>query len=177
MTHPLSNLRNEDRKSLFVKATLHFAQGCCSVKIRNISPTGALIESGQLPRRGTQVEIRRGSERALGTLIWRREGKAGIAFHALVDVSLWFPKSAPLVPMQNSFQVFKSAPEAAFPSKLTPAITPRDIEAVAVLLDDLADTFAKDAGVRFNYGPKLQALEIASEMLRKLATEAHYGRR
>lgn len=177
MTHPLSNLRGDDRKSLFVKATLHFEQGCCSIKIRNISPTGALIESAQLPRRGTQVEIRRGAERVLGTLIWRREGKAGIAFQALTDVSLWFPKSRPLGPMANSFQVFKKAPVAASSPPLTPAITPRDIEAVAALLDELSDTFSKDAGVLFNYASKLQGLEIASQMLRKLATAEHYRAR
>jgi hypothetical protein len=55
-------------------------------------------------------------------------------------------------------------------------ITTHDIESVAALLDDLADTFAGDAGVLFNYSAKLQALDIAAQMLRKLASEARVRR-
>ena len=75
--------------------------------------------------------------------------------------------------VDGSFQVFKGAPASPFVTSMAdPGITTRDIEAVAVLLDELADTFAGDSGVLYNYAAKLQALDVASQMLRKLAAQA-----
>ena len=177
MPQTLDNLRVEDRKSLFAQATLHFVDGFCSVKLRNISPAGALIEAERLPRSGTPVELRRGRLVVMGTIIWRRAGKAGIEFLAHTDVRRWMPNLAGQGAVDQAFQVFKGAPVAAF-TKPVPSstITTHDIEAVATLLDDLADTFANDAGVLFNYSAKLQALDIAAQMLRKLASEARVRR-
>lgn len=169
--HP-DNRRLELRKSLFAQATLHFIDGFCSVKLRNIAATGALIEAERLPRSGTPVELRRGTLKTLGTVIWRRNGKAGIEFIAQTDVRLWMPHAVGQGAVDHAFQVFKGAPAAAFVKPVpTAAITYEDIEGAAELLDELADTFAADAGVLFNYSAKLQALDVASQMLRKLALQ------
>lgn len=173
MSQIVDNLRVEDRKSLFVQATLHHVDGFCSVKVRNISPAGALVEAERLPRSGTPVEIRRGPLAAMGTIIWKRGGKAGVEFLAETDVRRWMPGSTPQGVVDQAFQVFKGAPASAFAAPLpTSTITTGDIEAVAELLDELADTFSNDAGVLFNYAAKLQALDIAAQMLRKLASQA-----
>lgn len=177
MSQSLGNLRVEDRKSLFLQATLHFIDGFCSIKLRNISPTGALIEARRLPRGGTPVEIRRGPLTAMGTIIWRRGGKAGIEFLAQTEARRWIPKAAGQGSVEPAFQVFKGAPASAF-AKPSPCsmVTTQDMEAVALLLDDLADTFANDAGVLFHYAAKLQALDIASQTLRRLAADARVRR-
>lgn len=173
----LDNLRVEDRKSLFAQATLHFVDGFCSVKLRNVSPAGALVEAERLPRSGTPVELRRGPLVAMGTIIWRRAGKAGIEFLADTDVKRWMPNLGAQGTVDQAFQVFKGVPVAAFTQPMpSSTITTHDIESVAALLDDLADTFAGDAGVLFNYSAKLQALDIAAQMLRKLASEARVRR-
>lgn len=178
MTQALDNRRVEDRTSLFVQATLHFIDGFCSIKLRNMAPTGVLIEAERLPRRGTPVEIRRGSLVALGTIIWRRGGKAGVELLTQTDVQLWMPNATAQGMVDGAFQVFKGAPAAAFATPVpTAGITYQDIEGVAMLLDDLGDTFANDAGVLFNYAAKLQALDIASQMLRKLAMQVRDRRR
>ena len=172
------NARVEDRKSLFVHATLHFVDGFCSIKLRNISPTGALIEAERLPRSGTPVEIRRGKLVAVGTVIWRRGGKAGIEFLSETDVSRWMPAAPGPVVSDNAFQVFKDTPVPTFRAPGPKSrVTAEEMEGVAVLLDDLAATFAKDAGVQFNYAAKLQALGVASRLLRKLASNTIDQRR
>lgn len=177
MLQAQDNLRIEDRKSLFLRATLHFIDGFCSVKIRNISHTGALIEAERLPRGGTPVELRRGSLVAMGTVVWKRAGKAGVEFLAQTDVRRWMPNATPQGVVDQAFQVFKGAPASAFAAPLTSsAITTDDVESVAALLDDLANTFANDAGVLFNYSAKLQALDIAAQMLRKLASQARVAK-
>ncbi len=177
MSEALDNMRVEDRKSLFVQATLHYMDGFCSVKVRNLSPTGALVEAERLPRSGTPVELRRGALVAMGTVIWKRSGKAGIEFLSQTDVRRWLPSGGAQAAVDQAFQVFKGEPVSAFAAPLPSSmITTRDIEAVAAMLDDLADTFAGDAGVLFNYSAKLQALDIAAQMLRKLASQARVRR-
>lgn len=172
------NLRVEDRKSLFVQATLHHVDGCCSVKVRNLSPTGALVEAERLPRSGTPVELRRGSLTAMGTVIWKRAGKAGVEFLNQTDPKLWLPSGTGAGAIDNAFQVFKGVPAPVFKApEPSAAITTEDVEAVAAMLDDLSATFAGDAGISYNYAAKLQALEIASQMLRKLAGQARDRRR
>lgn len=167
------NLRIEGRKSLFVQATLHFADGLCSTKVRNISPVGALIEAERLPRSGTPVELRRGSLVALGTIVWKRGGKAGVEFVAETDVSRWMPMLHGKDLDKKALQVFKRPSASAFANPLPSArVTTQDIEAVAQMLEDLAITFGKDAGVTHNYAPKLQGLDIAAQLLRKLASQA-----
>lgn len=177
MTEALNETRGADRKSLFAKATLHFADGCCSIKLRNISPTGAQVEAENLPRRGTVVEVRRGGIGIIGTVMWRQGGRAGVAFHTLVDVDNWMPRPNSQQAVDHSFQVFKQVPAAA-PAAPThnSAISADDIEVVARLLDDLGDTLGGDAGVLFQYAAKLQALDVAAQMLRKLAFQAKRDR-
>lgn len=177
MLHDQDNLRVENRKSLFVQATLHFIDGFCSVKLRNVSPTGALIEAERLPRSGTPVEMRRGKLVAMGTIIWKRAGKAGIEFLSETDVRRWMPAGAGQGAVDPAFQVFAGEPASAFVPPMPEAqITTGDIEAVATMLDDLADTLSGDAGVLFHYAAKLQALDVASQMLRKLALDARVRR-
>lgn len=174
MSQASDNLRIDDRKSLFVAATLHHADGFCSVKLRNVSPTGALVEAEKLPRSGTPVEIRRGPLVAMGTVIWKRGGKAGVEFLGQTDVSRWLPNGNQ--PSEKGFEVFKGTPSSAFQSALPSfRMTTKDVEVVALMLDDLFETFSNDAGVRYNYSNKLQALTVASEMLRALSSQARNG--
>lgn len=177
MAEAPNETRGAGRKSLFAQATLHFADGCCSIKIRNISPTGAQVEAENLPPRGTVVEVRRGGVSIVGTLMWRREGKAGVAFHNLADVANWMPRQGSQAAVDRSFQVFKKAPTAKpEPDPRTATILPDDIEVVARMLDDLGETLSGDAGVLYQYSAKLQALNVAAQMLRKLAFQAKRDR-
>ena len=171
MTAAPGNLRVEGRKSLFVQATLHCAEGFCAAKIRNISADGALIEADNIPKRGTPVELRRGSQVVVGTIVWRRTGKAGIEFVAPTDVGQWMPQAASKG-RGDGLQVFKNpAVGFAAPAPMV-RVSTRDMEVVAEMLDDLGAVFAKDAGVTHNYAPQLQAIPIAAQLLRKLAAQA-----
>lgn len=173
MSQKLDNMRVEGRKSLFLQATLHFVDGFCSTNVRNISAVGALIEAERLPRTGTPVELRRGPLTALGTIVWKRAGKAGVEFVADTDVSRWVPQLPGQKSNDKALQMFKAPPASAFAQQLPSArVTTDDIEAVAEMLDDLGLTFSRDAGVTHNYASKLQALGIASQLLRKLASQA-----
>lgn len=179
-TAATTNFRAEDRTSLFIMAQLHCGGASRPVKLRNISPTGALIEGEGIPAVGSHAELRRGAQSATGTVVWRDPGlagKAGIHFDRPTDVELWLPTAA----MQRSVDFAVEGMRAAEPVAAGRAplhastISTEDMESVALMLDDLADALSHDAGVLFNYAMKLQALDIGAQMLRKLAFQARRG--
>jgi hypothetical protein len=84
--------RRQPRTHIFVTAALCCDAGSAPVHIRNMSASGAQIESAVLPNPGGRVILRRGSLEAAGTVAWRLERRAGIAFDAAVQVSAWLSR-------------------------------------------------------------------------------------
>ena len=84
--------RRDQRSHLFVAATLYSDAGSAPVRIRNMSQSGALIETPVIPDPGTAVVLKRGGLEAAGRIAWKVEGKAGIAFSARVNVGDWLSR-------------------------------------------------------------------------------------
>lgn len=94
-THAVSTLdesRSDPRNHLFVAATLYSDAGSAPVRIRNMSQSGALIETSAVPDQGAAIMLKRGSLQASGQIIWKVEGKAGIAFSTRVSVADWLSR-------------------------------------------------------------------------------------
>jgi hypothetical protein len=62
-----------------------------AVRVRNLSASGALVESEQLPPAGTIIVLRRGTLEAEGKLMWRADKRAGLRFVRPVDLAQWIP--------------------------------------------------------------------------------------
>jgi PilZ domain len=92
----LDDGRNHRRTHLFVAATLYSDMGSVPVRIRNMSPSGALIESPNIPEPGIQMILRRGSLQIAGRIAWKAEQKAGIAFASNAYVADWMARQAGL---------------------------------------------------------------------------------
>lgn len=174
MTPVPQDKRAEDRSSLYIIATLHSPCGGGTAKIRNISGNGVLIEGDAIPAPGTMIELRRGTLSVAGEIVWRRAGTAGVHLSAPTDVALWLPAASNQREVDRVVETFKAlgpgVAQSAPPH--TSFVSAQDMTATAALLDDLADGLANDAGVLFNYAVKLQALDIAAQLLRKLAMQA-----
>lgn len=56
-----------------------------AVKLRNLSPEGALVEAAQLPAAGRPVIFRKKELNLAGRIAWVTGGRAGIAFDSLLD--------------------------------------------------------------------------------------------
>lgn len=84
--------RRTPRTHLFVVATLYSNGGSCPVHIRNMSPSGAMIEASVIPDVGERVIVRRGSLQVAGTIKWKAGRKAGLSFEALIFVDAWMAK-------------------------------------------------------------------------------------
>ena len=77
------------RSNVFLTATLVMAGGSVAVRVRNISPRGALLDGPHLPPAGVAVDLRRGSLIAHGEIAWLTDDHCGVRFAADVDVESW----------------------------------------------------------------------------------------
>jgi hypothetical protein len=80
-----SQNRRARRSQVLLTATIEHAGACQSVKLRNLSAEGALVESDKLPIEGTPVEFRRNELNAGGRIVWVNGKYAGIAFNQALN--------------------------------------------------------------------------------------------
>ena len=92
--------RHSPRYSVLLVARLITTTSCERiVKLRNISATGAMIEGARIPPAGTDILLRRGSLELIATIIWCRDGQAGLEFdEPLTQAELWMQVNAPRFP-------------------------------------------------------------------------------
>lgn len=167
--------REAPRTNMFVLAALSGGTFAGPVKVRNLSSTGALIEGAGLPATGTNVTLRRGESIASGIIVWCSNGKAGLRMDSQVDVSAWMPGGRE---HQNSLDhaVEKVRKEAALNiiaagPEQSALVGSNELLSLADAICKLADDLSDDDGIVVRFGAKLQALDIATQVLRKLAAE------
>lgn len=172
---PTSGARADARMNMFVLATLAAASASGPVKIRNMSPGGAMVEAASLPSAGDTFELYRGASRVRGTVVWAIDGRADLRFDGRVDVAEWMPGGH--VGQQRVDQVFQQAKaeaSASLPSGPEPAahdfaLHPAQLRKLARAIEALGDDLAEDHAIVVKFATQLQALDLASQVLRKLA--------
>ena len=163
---------------MFVIATMSAITASGPIKIRNLSRHGALIEGAALPDLGEHLKLRRGPLSVTGRIVRLHDNKAGVRFDGPIDVAHWLPSGHP--GQQRVDDLFRSIKDesAACPGRQNAArpITrtaadPAQLRQLALDLNSLADDLAGDASVVVRHGLKLQTLDVASQMFRRLAGE------
>jgi hypothetical protein len=86
---PQINLRAQVRSNVFLAASLVTAGASMSVRVRNLSAQGALLDGESLPVPGSRVRLLRGDLSADGLVAWTGGGPAGIRFAGAIDVAAW----------------------------------------------------------------------------------------
>jgi hypothetical protein len=163
---------------MFILAAITAPSASGPVKIRNLSPSGALIEGATLPSTGERMELRRGANFVRGNVVWCQDGKAGLRFDGQVEVAEWMSRAD--AGQQRVDRIVEQAKAgAATPSYPTETsvsrfadLAPADLRNLALALDSLADDLADDAAVVARLGAKLQSLDIVSQVLRRLSDPA-----
>lgn len=169
----------EPRTNLFVLATMTARGASGPVRIRNLSPCGAMIEGASLPAAGERYELTRGANSVGGRVVWCAEGRAGLRFEGRVEVAAWMPSGhAAQLRVDQVFQQIKTIPAApvpvpapALPLTLDAALSPTQLRRLARDIESLADDLADDAAVVARFATKLQTLDLASQALRKLSEQ------
>lgn len=168
------NSRIEQRTNMFVLATLSSASATGQVKIRNMSSHGALVEGPVLPALGEPLHLSRGKLSVKGQIVWCRAGKAGVRFNAPVEVGGWTPGGN--AAQQRADHVVQQVKAGAVPlasDELTAlqGLRPSDLQRLANAVDSLSDALADDPAIVARFGAKLQTLDVASQILRKLSQQ------
>ena len=81
----VANRRRSSRSNVFMKATLELSGGGLDVRLRNLSPEGALVEGEGMPLEGTPLTFRRNDLAVAGRVAWLVGQRAGIAFDSLLS--------------------------------------------------------------------------------------------
>lgn len=169
--------RREERIDLHVRASVHSQPGAGVVRLCNMSPIGALIEGEKLPLVGHEVELRRGALVVPGRIVWRSGDQAGVSFSRRTVVEDWFPDAEAQQSVDNAFKRITDEMGERGPVRESSAplhnsyITVDDMHRVAGSLDDLADNLADDPELVMRLSEELQTLDIAAQLLRKLAQQ------
>jgi len=175
--------RGPPRSSMFLAAVLRAGPEQASVKIRNMSATGAMVESALRPPPGTEVHLIRGVLLARATIVWSSNNRCGLRFSSEVSVKDWL--GAPTQAEQHRVDAIVALvkvgaipPVAASSNAPAASDGPRseaqlvdDLGAVVSLMQDLEDDLASSTETLARHGLKLQNLDIAMQMIRAIAQE------
>ena len=77
--------RRARRSHVLMAASIEADGVTVAVKLRNLSPEGALVEAAQLPPVGCLVLFRKKELHLAGRVAWADAGRAGIAFDTMLD--------------------------------------------------------------------------------------------
>jgi hypothetical protein len=92
MTDPAEIIaRAEPRSNVFLAALIDMPGGPVPVRVRNLSPRGALVEGPVLPTSGA-VQLRRGNLEVRGKVAWLHESYCGLQFSSSIDVPAWLKR-------------------------------------------------------------------------------------
>jgi hypothetical protein len=170
--------RAEARSNIFVAATLASAEASGPVRVRNLSPLGALIEGGVVPPEGAHVLVNRGRLRASGTVAWRSGNRAGIRFDTAISVTEWLPRG--LRTQQQRIDGVVHAYKSGSAALATPdekrAHSPTDLQNTLLNLERtlrrVAEDLARDALMCERHLTNVQLIDVAAQKLARLAAES-----
>jgi hypothetical protein len=81
----ISQNRRSRRSPVLLAATIHVAGEPVTVKLRNLSERGALIEGDRLPLEGSTTFFQRNDLRLRSRIVWVEGNYAGVAFDEPLD--------------------------------------------------------------------------------------------
>ena len=170
-----SDARMATRTSLYLAASLYCDGASFPVKIRNISPSGALLESSTGLALGTLVQLVRGSLIVHGLVAWIDGDRCGLKFSGSIDVQQW--RMTPTNGEQQRVdEIVRLVKAGAVPLRVSAlSCDPQtalddsglsaDLVRASELLGKLGDRLAKDAIVVAQYSIELQNLDIAMQVV------------
>ncbi len=176
---PSADGRGQPRWSLFLAAVLRSGTEQAPVKVRNMSPNGALIETSVTPSQGAKVDLLRGALIARGTVMWALANRCGLHFSSEVSVKDWLAAPTKVEQQRvDGIVALVKAGGADLGREVTEEREPqsheqlvKDLGVVVTLMQDLEDDLAASDETLERHAMKLQNLDIAMQMLRAVAVE------
>lgn len=158
--------RDISRTNMFIAAMLHGESGAAPVKIRNMSPDGALAEAPTLPGAGSLIDLVRGSLRASGEVVWQAGSRCGLRFDRAIVVKDWMtPGHAGQNMLETSVVRLRSGLGATrvARTKIEEGIG-GELGRLAQLIDLLGERLSRDPRILAEHGEALQTLDLAAQV-------------
>lgn len=170
-----AELRSDRRLNLFVVAALYVSgdRVPAKVRIRNLSPVGALIEGHGLPETGAAVRLVRGSLSAAGEILWDGASRAGLRFAAPVEVTDWLPGGDRNQGQQRVDRLIAQARTGAHRAAAASPPCPScpDYAAIARSLTEAGEALLADGDAAQRHLRVIQAIDIAAQALAGLVRD------
>lgn len=161
--------RSQNRSNVFLSASLLVGATSVSVRVRNMSRRGALLDGGSLPQSGAKVRLVRGELSVEGNIAWRREGQAGIRFTGEIDVASWVRKVGHpgQQRVDNAMAALRRNEAVADFESQKPSL-----ERISQELEVICDRLAGSPTITVEFGDELVKLDTLAQTLRQLAGKA-----
>ena len=175
---PGSQKRADARSNMYVMAVLDCDLGSAPARIRNLSRSGALIETAVITPAGSQVRLTRASLSVSGHIVWSRENRAGIQFDAAIAVADWLPGGNRPTGQQRVDEMIHACRTATTykpdnlpaPAGMTQAEARNQLLEFRDALNMVAGELASDLAIAVAHPTALQTIDVTAQKLEKLAS-------
>ena len=159
--------RSETRSNVFLSASLVTNSSTLPVRIRNLSPHGALLDGRELPVAGSSVRLVRGGLTVSGQVAWQADDWAGIGFDEQIEIDQWVRR------VGHAGQQRVDSVVAALRRKETPlenrrAATLPSLAALSSELDQICERLACTPEMTVELAEVLLRLDAVAQVLRQL---------
>lgn len=172
--------RDNARSNLFVLATFSSDEASGPVRIRNLSPTGALIEGPALPTEDSAIQLSRANHTVSGRVIWSRNNRAGIGFDCTITVAEWLPSGTRASGQQRVDEIVQACKKGA--AGKGSANLPRDPDFAQTMMEmsrslsRAAEALLNDTLVFNRHSAALQTVDVTAQKLSELAWKLAQGK-
>ena len=166
---PNKENRIEGRSNVFLSGTLDASGVSFAVRIRNLSPNGALVEAAKLPRAGTTVRLLRGSLSATGEFAWHGGGHGGIKFQRSIEVARWVQRVGHAGQQRIDMAVAAIQRSEPVPRELERVSETDSLASISTALDQLCERLAATSNMSVELAEDLLRLDAIAQDLRLLA--------
>lgn len=170
--------RTEDRRKMFLAATLRMGKLTARCRIRDMTRAGALVECESTIPIGTTVVIARGELSVAGEVKWSRSTHFGMKFSDSIEIHKWLSEPSTIHPFTARKAVSRVAPKNSVYSAKdelildTKTINQRlyeELNYISRIIDGIGEVLVKDPVLRVRHATSLQQLDMGQQMLSEIA--------
>jgi hypothetical protein len=143
------------------------------VRIRNLSPKGALIEGSGLPATRSKIRLVRGDLEAVGVIAWQDGHHGGLNFNSKIDVESWVSRLGHGGQQRVDGLIAALRTAGTVPPDLehdTDENAQKSLPAISAALDQVCEKLALTPSLSIEIAEELLKLDTIAQSLRHLAT-------
>lgn len=168
----MADNRSDQRSNVYLAAVVDTGVARTPVKLRNLSPRGALIECKFPPPVGTTVRLVRAELEVSGLVAWVGQSQAGVTFDDVIVVAPWIRRIGH--PDQQRVDRMIADVERSRAASVPDPIPLNFAQIVSVAsadLDRLCKELINSSDLSLELGEYLVALDAISQKLRAAARD------